>query len=504
LPTQSSPSMRRRNFPLYIIIVIVPILLFSAVYLHVKAKHALSLLESNALSYAGFHAMYIENFFGETIGRLESMAVFLDSQEEKPEVIDKVLGETHNKDPRFSGFYLVNRTGDIINSTNRLSGKVNLADRLYFQRAIQTGETQISEAHIGRVTGRFIFSVATPILDHEGEVQSVLIGSVQLEEMNNIIRKMVRTEMVQIIDQSGNILLQTEQIPAGVQIATSTVMLEAVPWKINSMMIFDEKESVFKPLLVQLAIGFVVLNVIFLLVKQLLLRREMAQELERLEADKLKLVGLIAASTAHEIRNPLTGIKGFITLLSEKYKEDRDKYYFSLIQTEVDRINNIVGELLIVGKPTVASTDIIHVNEVLKEMGPLIESEANLYNVQLSIQMTREAAYVRISKDHFKQVYLNLVKNALESMESGGQLSIVSERAGERVLLKLKDTGKGMSPEILKKLFVPFFTMKRNGTGLGLMVCKRILDSYGVTLHIESKEGNGTEVTIQFPAQEDS
>lgn len=458
----------------------------------------LTSLEHKARELSGFHAMYIGNFIGETIGRLESMATIFSLQEGNLAVIDQVLKETHRNDPRFSGFYWISPEGDINAGSNESPSAVNFSDRGYFQQAIKTGKTQISEAHIGRVTGRYVISIATPMIDGDRSVVGVLIGSIQLEKMNEIVRNMARGELVQLLDQQGNVIIGTEHLPADAKTVSSAVHLEQLPWRVNSIFAFDYNKSVFIPFLICLLIGTIFLHFAFLVAKQLLMRREMAKEMERVEADKLKLIGLIAASTAHEIRNPLTGIKGFITLLREKYTEDKDQYYFSLIQTEIDRINSIVNELLLAGKPMEASKETIRVGDALKELAPLIESEAGLYHVQLEVCLTAEPDKIQISKDHFKQIVLNLVKNALEAMESGGKLTIVSERGDNGVLLKLKDTGTGMSAEVLKKLFVPFFTMKKNGTGLGLMVCKRIVDMYDGEMSIVSAEGQGTEVTLQF------
>ncbi|WP_461480267.1 ATP-binding protein [Paenibacillus sp. PvR052] len=443
--------------------------------------------------------MYIENFIGETIGRLGSLAVVLNQQEDHDDLLQNVLMETHEKDRRFSGFYWVNTNGEIINASNPLTDPVNVSDRSYFQQAIRTGKTQISEAHMGRVTARYVFSIATPVINHAGQIKGVLVGSIQLHVMEEIIRELVRDETIQLLDKNGQILFQTGDFPAGNHWVDSSINLEVVPWKVNSMMELDYKNSILKPFLHNLIMAFLVAHVFFMLVQSFLLKRQMARELSQNEADKLKLIGTIAASTAHEIRNPLTGIKGFISLLSRKYTDEQDQYYLSLIQTEVDRINTIVSELLIVGKPTIASKEVNHVNEILTEIIPLIESEAHLHNVQLFINLTNEPIHIMVSKDHLKQIVLNLTKNALESMESGGQLFISSGRTEEHVWVKIKDTGKGMPPEVLKNIFVPFFTMKEDGTGLGLVVCKRILDSYGGTLLLDSHEGEGTEATIQLP-----
>ncbi|WP_424768452.1 ATP-binding protein [Paenibacillus sp. sgz302251] len=492
-------SLLKKNVLLYLLLVGLPISLFSFTYLHYKTNSAYSALVEEANKNASLHALYIENFIGETVGRLESLAMILSDQQNNNIFIEDLLKNIHGQDPRFSGFYWVDRDGDILESSNPLLGKLNIADRLYFQDAVHTGRTQISNPHIGMVTGRYIFSIATPVINKDDQIQGVLVGSVQLNMMEEYVQELVLDEVIQVLDDNGQILLQTRGLLDHRQWASSFIKLKAVPWKVNAMLKLDYNQSVLRPFLIYLAIALVLTNIMFILIQSLLSRREIARELSQNEADKLKLISTIAAGTAHEIRNPLTGIKGFISLLSEKYKDSKDQYYFSLIQTEVDRINAIVSELLIIGKPAVASSEIVAINNVLKEMIPLIESEARMYNVELSVRLTMEPDYVNISRDHLKQIVLNLVKNALEAMETGGRLSIVSERAENHALIKIIDTGQGMSPEVVKGLFIPFFTKKENGTGLGLVVSKRILDSYRGELLVDSEEGIGTQMTIRIP-----
>jgi two-component system, sporulation sensor kinase D len=219
------------------------------------------------------------------------------------------------------------------------------------------------------------------------------------------------------------------------------------------------------------------------------------------ETQKLELVGTLAASTAHEIRNPLTGIKGLFQLLSEKYKDPKDQFYFSIVNKEIDRINEIVNEFLILGKPTIQKMEEIHLDQVINDLNPLIFSESNLFNVHYSYKINSEKIIVLATMDQLKQVILNITKNALESMSVGGQLIINLDKKDEEAILSIRDNGNGISEEDLKKIFTPFFTSKENGTGLGLVVCKRIIESFNGTIEIKSKINKGTEVIITLPLQ---
>src|SRR5262249_3042484 len=148
----------------------------------------------------------------------------------------------------------------------------------------------------------------------------------------------------------------------------------------------------------------------------------------QMEIHKLELIGNLAASTAHEIRNPLTGIKGLVKLLSEDYRDEKAQAYFEVIQLEIDRINAIVGELLVLGKPTAYTLKTYNAKEIVAEIEPIIHSEANFTNVEFSIHYHSEYLPVSCIKDQLKQVILNLAKNSLQAMPNGGRLSINLEK----------------------------------------------------------------------------
>lgn len=150
-----------------------------------------------------------------------------------------------------------------------------------------------------------------------------------------------------------------------------------------------------------------------------MLKRQTKLERVQIEAQKLELIGTLAAGIAHEIRNPLTGIKGLVQLLSEKYQDQTDRFYFSVINKEIARINQIVSEFLILGKPTVQKMSYTDIRDIIVDLNPLIYSEANLYNVQYEYSLPDEPAILYCTVDQMKQVLLNLTKNALEAMKDG-------------------------------------------------------------------------------------
>ena len=235
----------------------------------------------------------------------------------------------------------------------------------------------------------------------------------------------------------------------------------------------------------------------------MMLKRQTKLERMQQEAQKLELIGTLAASTAHEIRNPLTGIKGLVQLLNEKYHHPEDEFYFDVINKEIARINQIVSEFLILGKPTAQKIHTVDMREIIFDLSPLIRSEANLYSIEYELTLPEQEIWVRTNTDQMKQVLLNLTKNAFEAMSKGGQLSLTVLKGKENCYITIADTGPGITKEDLRLIFKPFFTSKEDGTGLGLVVCKRIIESFGGTIEVESESGFGTVVNITLPLQTD-
>jgi two-component system, sporulation sensor kinase D len=304
-----------------------------------------------------------------------------------------------------------------------------------------------------------------------------------------------------MLNQNGHVVFTSGPQPASENGSTVSTYLDENSWKLE---VFPQRAStgeVLSVMLIPLSSAFILLNILFTLVQYIILRRQTQQERHQNEAQKLELIGTLAASTAHEIRNPLTGISGFIQLLQKKYHSEEDQLYFSVIEEEIKRINQIVSEFLVLGKPTAEKWQNNSVKEIVSEIMPIVFSEANLYNVEVDLQInTIQDVGVYCTKDHIKQVVLNVAKNSLEAMPNGGHLKILIEAETEHVIIKVKDTGEGIPEEMLKHIFLPFITSKEKGTGLGLVVCKRIISMYGGTIDIQSEVNKGTTVMIMLPS----
>ncbi|MFC5701295.1 nitrogen regulation protein NR(II) [Cohnella faecalis] len=221
-------------------------------------------------------------------------------------------------------------------------------------------------------------------------------------------------------------------------------------------------------------------------------------------SDRLKTIGQIAAGTAHEIRNPLTAIKGFMQLLQKSLTDKsmaKETEFIGIVMMELERVNDLVSEFLLLSKPKKVKLQSIRIGSIIQELLPMIRGEAMLHDVIVQYEEEESLPPIVVDKEQLKQVFLNLSKNAIEAMGNEGTLTIRERRRADRhghIAVDIQDTGTGISPDMLERVFDPFFTTKPQGTGLGLSICQRIVHDMGGSIEAES-EPSGTTFTVWLP-----
>jgi PAS domain S-box-containing protein len=225
-------------------------------------------------------------------------------------------------------------------------------------------------------------------------------------------------------------------------------------------------------------------------------RKEQTEQLLQ-KSEKLALLGQMAAGIAHEIRNPLTSIKGFIQLFKT---EQHRKEYYDIVLSELDRINDIVGEFLVLAKPTAAVFTEKDVKELIKDVVTLINTQSILNNVQIFVEFECNLPRISCEENQLKQVLINLLKNAIEAMPTGGNIDVkVKVKEEGKISIQIIDQGIGIPKERIPTLGEPFYTTKEKGTGLGLMTCYKIIESHNGELTIDSEVNEGTTIEIILP-----
>lgn len=215
-------------------------------------------------------------------------------------------------------------------------------------------------------------------------------------------------------------------------------------------------------------------------------------------AERLNVIGHLAASVAHEIRNPMTVIRGFMQIFSkESFIPDSKKQFLNLMIVELDRAEQIINDYLTLAKPNMNEADEIDLKDQLKFVKEIISSYAILNNVHINENL-EIGLKLKGSKEKLNQVFINLLKNAIEASPNGGDISIVAYRTNSNIIVEISDYGIGLSSEALKRLGTPFYSTKEKGTGLGLMVSYGIVDAMGGKIVVKSEINKGTCFKIQF------
>ena len=233
------------------------------------------------------------------------------------------------------------------------------------------------------------------------------------------------------------------------------------------------------------------------------------REIKELEAkihrnEKLAAIGRLAASVAHEIRNPLSSIKGLAQYLEKKMAPQKeDQLYASVIVREVDRLNRVVEDLLHYARPRPPVLKPCSLAELLNHALKLIESDAKNKGVTIDVQQEELSSVplLLVDRDQITQALLNVFINALDAMEANGKLSIQTLLTKEEreIELNISDTGCGIAPEDMTKIFDPFYSNKKTGTGVGLPLAHQIIEAHGGSIRVRSRIGEGTTVIIALP-----
>jgi len=245
-----------------------------------------------------------------------------------------------------------------------------------------------------------------------------------------------------------------------------------------------------------------------LLVRDLTHRKEMEEDLKR--ADRLALLGTLAAGLAHEIKNPLGGIKGAAQLLKREVKSNPSLLqYADIVVREVDRVNRLIEQLLDLSQPAKLNFEAVNIHEILDHV-LLLEKQAAAGGVTVRKNFDPSLPPIRGDRAQLTQVFLNLAKNAFQAMQSRGALRVttrmetdfhIREQGRERgkfIWVDIEDDGPGIKEEDLPHIFSPFFSTKNNGAGLGLSVCYRIVKEHGGLIRVESREGAGASFKVSL------
>ena len=260
---------------------------------------------------------------------------------------------------------------------------------------------------------------------------------------------------------------------------------KVVPLEVGASLLEDENKTF---------LGYVILF------KDLTEVRALRKEIER--SRRLASVGRLAAGVAHEIRNPLSSIKGFATYFKERYQQvPEDQNTANIMIQEVDRLNRVVGQLLEFARPVKISPQPTILENLINDSIRLVEPQAKEKQISVRHNTTAQMNKVLVDSDRISQVLLNLYLNAIESMAAGDELNVQLSHGNDLqdIEIRVSDTGCGIQKDDLTKIFDPYFTTKSSGTGLGLAIAHNIVEAMDGTIKVESQPGKGTTFTLVLP-----
>jgi two-component system sensor histidine kinase HydH len=217
--------------------------------------------------------------------------------------------------------------------------------------------------------------------------------------------------------------------------------------------------------------------------------------------DKLAVIGNLATGVAHEVRNPLSSIKGYATYFKSQFAEDSEKRAAAeVLVNETERLNRVITELLEVSRPSDINPQHVDIHTIFNTTLRLIQSDANQNSVtEISLEIADNLKTIYVDSDRFVQVLMNIYLNSIQAMPEGGNLATKAESKNDHIVIVISDTGIGMTEETKRQIFNPYFTTKSTGTGLGMAIVQKIIEAHNGEITVSSIEGEGTEITIFLP-----
>lgn len=230
---------------------------------------------------------------------------------------------------------------------------------------------------------------------------------------------------------------------------------------------------------------------------------EYSRDLEKFNNDlqrseKMEIISELAASVAHEVRNPLQVTRGFLQILGERSGK-KEKEYLKMAMEELDRASLIITDFLTFAKPGQETVDVFEVSEELKHVSGILMPLANLQGGEIELRLQSDLQ-VKGSASKFKQAFINLIKNSIESLQEDGVIQVTAWKSGQYIIISVQDNGEGMRVSELARLGEPYYSNKTKGTGLGLMVTFRIIEAMDGSIQFHSTKDEGTEVIVKLPS----
>ncbi|UBH09324.1 ATP-binding protein [Macrococcus armenti] len=439
------------------------------------------------------HSNQVDAFINESISITDNLATAF---QYTSNIQDRMF-EIKENEPRVINLYVLNNNCKIIHSTSEvLIGQTLQSKAFFFNKSqINLNHSSISDVTKNKFNKKVFYISKTVTRQDE---QYIITIEIDVNTIGAVIDSLQKDTTVKIRDFKGNKIFESVN-PAHTGIETREKFYK-VPWEIiltSNRNIYYDAYPMALVYTILLSFVIITLQLLFVSYKN---KRANEKVLEDINTQRKEIIGLLAANTAHEIKNPLTTIKGFVELLELQYDKEHKNQKFNIVKGELERINLIVSQFLLLGKPTNVEVETIDAREIVRDILKFLDYDLSMHNIRIVKQFTDEQTLINVSVDQFKQVLINLIQNAKDAMENSQPaiLKIEVFNKDKKTIISLSDNGIGMDEQTISELFNPFYTTKLHGTGLGLPITKSIIDAHHGTIKVISDQNIGTEFRIAF------
>lgn len=472
-------------------------LLFSAVFWFILAHNEANHLRENISKSIGIHTEQIDSFFSETISSIENIATTV-TYEKNNAKINKRIKVMKNREHRIINYYVLDDNAKVINSNSEAMIGKTIESMNFFNNIKKRSLNNIAISNVRRNNmNKNIIYIAKNI--NSNSTNHLIVAEVDINTIGTVIDTLQKNNTVTISDFNDKIIFQSNH-PVFTDIEETQKLLK-VDWNLTINSNINVYKAVFQKVLLAALVFSLLIATLQLFYRSHKAQKESELLLADINSQKKEMIGQLAANTAHEIKNPLTSIKGFVDLLEMQYDPNHENKFFNIVKTELERINEIVGQFLLLGKPTQLDVEIVDLREIVRDTIAFLDYDLSAHNIRTVKSYTDHQTLVYVGIDQFKQIIINLIQNAKDAIDANKQgiIEIKVDHNNTQAILTIRDNGCGMNESIQKQLFNPFFTTKNTGTGLGLPVSKSIIDANNGVIEVYSKEGIGTTFVIKLP-----